>query len=57
MGMVPDLQAVRLPGALVELDASARIDVSLFWQQWRLCSAALDSVADAIRVHAAATLR
>jgi LysR family transcriptional regulator, chromosome initiation inhibitor len=54
-GMVPDLQAE--PGTeLVDLDPRVVIDVPLFWQQWRLRSAALDRVAAAVREQAAAVL-
>ncbi|MGH2885140.1 MAG: ArgP/LysG family DNA-binding transcriptional regulator, partial [Solirubrobacteraceae bacterium] len=55
-GMVPDLQAE--PGTeLVDLDPRAVIDVPLFWQQWRLRSAALQRVATAVREQAALVLR
>jgi LysR family transcriptional regulator, chromosome initiation inhibitor len=54
-GMVPDLQADAGP-ELVVLDPDAVIDVPLFWQQWRLRSAALERVAAAVRVQAAAAL-
>ena len=36
-GMVPDLQTLE-DGGLVELDPKGAIDVSLYWQQWRLSS-------------------
>jgi LysR family transcriptional regulator, chromosome initiation inhibitor len=53
-GMVPDLQAG--PG-LTEFDpARGTIDVRLFWQQWRLRTAALDRVADAVKAQAALAL-
>ena len=57
-GMVPDLQVEARPGegVLVELDDQGAIDVRLFWQQWRLRSAALEQVADAVRAEAAAVL-
>lgn len=42
-GMLPDLQR---DGALVELGEP--VDVGLHWQQWRLRSASLDRVADAV---------
>jgi LysR family transcriptional regulator (chromosome initiation inhibitor) len=55
-GMVPDLQAE--PGTdLVELDPQGAVDVPLFWQQWRLRSAALQRVAAAVRAEAAIALR
>ena len=48
-GMMPDLQLEGLPpGALQPLTASAHLDVPLYWQQWRLTSAALDHVAAAV---------
>ena len=55
-GMVPDLQAESGP-ELVELDPDGAIDVPLFWQQWRLRSAALDRVTAAVRARAAVALR
>jgi LysR family transcriptional regulator, chromosome initiation inhibitor len=55
-GMVPDLQADGRP-RLVELDPRGTIDVRLYWQQWRLPSAALQEVASAVRRHAVAQLR
>ena len=58
-GMVPDLQA-EPPGGedpLVEFDARARIDVPLFWQQWRRASPALERVSGAVRAHARSALR
>ncbi|HEY2656093.1 MAG TPA: LysR family transcriptional regulator ArgP [Solirubrobacteraceae bacterium] len=50
-GMVPDLQTDS-GGELVEFDPRAGIDVHLFWQQWRLRSAALERVAAAVTAHA-----
>jgi LysR family transcriptional regulator (chromosome initiation inhibitor) len=48
-GMLPDLQLNQLPpGALHPLTPTAHLDVPLYWQQWRLTSAALDHVATAI---------
>jgi LysR family transcriptional regulator (chromosome initiation inhibitor) len=48
-GMMPDLQLDQLPpGALQPLTRSAHLDVPLYWQQWRLTSAALDHVAAAV---------
>jgi LysR family transcriptional regulator, chromosome initiation inhibitor len=55
-GMVPDLQADGQP-RLVELDPRGTIDVRLYWQQWRLPSAALAALADVVRRHAAVQLR
>ncbi len=54
-GMVPDLQAE--PGTVVEFDPRGGIDVRLYWQQWRLGSAALERIAQAMRTQAAAVLR
>jgi LysR family transcriptional regulator (chromosome initiation inhibitor) len=58
-GMVPDLQAGPVDGEdrLVEFDDRGDADVRLFWQQWRLRSAALDRVAAAVRSQAADVLR
>jgi LysR family transcriptional regulator (chromosome initiation inhibitor) len=50
-GMVPDLQTSDGDG-LVELDARGAIDVTLYWQQWRLSSTILERVADAVRAQA-----
>lgn len=48
-GMLPELQLAQLePGTLTPLTPSARIDVPLYWQQWRLTTTALDHVASAI---------
>ncbi len=55
-GMVPDLQAGP-ETELVELDPRGAIDVPLFWQQWRLPSAALERVAAAVRAQAAVALQ
>lgn len=57
-GMLPDLQTALVRGRadLVELDPRGRHDVQLYWQQWRLASAALDRVAEAVRAAAAAAL-
>lgn len=55
-GMLPDAQAVDSvsDGALVVLDESGRLDVPLYWQQWRLHSPLLQRVASAV-VDAAGT--
>ena len=45
-GMVPAQQEP--PGELVELDPDGAVDVVLYWQQWRLRSATLDRVAEAV---------
>ena len=48
-GMLPDLQLDQLPaGTLRPLAPAAHLDVPLYWQQWRLTSAALDHVSTAI---------
>jgi LysR family transcriptional regulator, chromosome initiation inhibitor len=52
-GMVPDLQTTP---ELVELDPRGVIDVHLYWQQWRLHSAALEQVGQAVRAAAAQAL-
>lgn len=54
-GMVPDLQA-QDGTELVDIDPKGVIDVPLFWQQWRLRSAALERVAAAVRAQAAVAL-
>jgi LysR family transcriptional regulator (chromosome initiation inhibitor) len=56
-GMVPDLQAQSRAGKedLVELE-DGRVDVSLYWQQWRLRSRSLDLVSGAVRAAAASAL-
>lgn len=58
-GLLPDLQ-IRLrdyADSLVCIDESLHIDVGLHWQQWRLDSPALTSVATAIAAAAAELLR
>ncbi|RZU33417.1 LysR family transcriptional regulator ArgP [Blastococcus saxobsidens] len=47
-GMVPDLQARGDAAHLVVLDPAASVDVVLHWQQWRLRSATLDRVREAV---------
>ena len=47
-GMVPELQAREVPAELVDLDPAAAVDVVLYWQQWRLRSATLDRVREAV---------
>jgi LysR family transcriptional regulator (chromosome initiation inhibitor) len=58
-GMIPDLQAQAMlaDGRLVVLDEGGAVDVSLYWQQWSLQSAALSAVAAAIAQAAAVALR
>jgi LysR family transcriptional regulator, chromosome initiation inhibitor len=55
-GMVPDLQASGDSG-LVTFDPAGAVDVNLYWQQWRLRSAALERVAAAVRAQAEQTLQ
>jgi LysR family transcriptional regulator (chromosome initiation inhibitor) len=47
-GMVPGLQARGVTAELVPLDPAAAVDVVLYWQQWRLRSATLDRVREAV---------
>ena len=47
-GMLPDLQARDATAVLVALDPAATVDVVLYWQQWRLRSATLDRVREAV---------
>ncbi|SDF60379.1 LysR family transcriptional regulator, chromosome initiation inhibitor [Blastococcus aurantiacus] len=47
-GMVPDLQRRATTADLVAFDPPAVEDVALHWQQWRLRSATLDRVRDAV---------
>jgi LysR family transcriptional regulator (chromosome initiation inhibitor) len=55
-GMVPDLQSHAGDG-LVEIDPQGAVDVHLYWQQWRLRSATVERVADAVRAQAERMLR
>jgi LysR family transcriptional regulator, chromosome initiation inhibitor len=53
-GMIPDLQLPRDTGAgLVDLDPAGRMDVELYWQQWRVAGPTLDRVAQAVQATAA----
>lgn len=56
-GMVPDMQVSPADGGLPDLDPDGSLSVRLFWQQWRLRSAALDRSADAVRNAARTMLR
>ncbi|MFF9814831.1 LysR family transcriptional regulator ArgP [Streptomyces sp. NPDC014006] len=58
-GMVPEAQAEPLlrAGRLVELAPERAVDVPLYWQQWRLDSPALATVADTVAQTAAEALR
>ncbi len=57
-GMVPDVQAEPLlrEGRLVLLTPDHTVDVPLHWQQWKLDSPALATVAEAVAAEAAETL-
>ena len=55
-GMVPDLQARGVTAELVELDPASAVDVVLYWQQWKLRSASLDRVREAVLAAAAREL-
>lgn len=54
-GMVPDMQvaAALSNGDLVDLDPTGAIDVTLYWQQWKLRSSTLQQVATTLRTAAA----
>lgn len=58
-GMVPEVQAHPLlaEGRLVLLAPEEWMDVTLYWQQWRLDSPALAALAEAVTATAAETLR
>jgi LysR family transcriptional regulator (chromosome initiation inhibitor) len=58
-GLVPEAQAHAAlhTGALIEFLPGRRLDVPLFWQQWRLDSPALAAVATAVHAAAARGLR
>jgi LysR family transcriptional regulator (chromosome initiation inhibitor) len=58
-GMVPEAQAGPLlgQGRLVVLAPGQWMDVALYWQQWRLDSPALASLAEAVTTTASETLR
>ncbi|MGI5255766.1 LysR family transcriptional regulator ArgP [Streptomyces angustmyceticus] len=57
-GMVPEPQAEPLlrSGRLVELAPTRPMDVPLYWQQWKLDSPALSTVAEVVATAAAETL-
>ena len=58
-GMVPEAQADPLlrAGRLTVFAPDREVDVSLYWQQWKLDSPALAAVADAVTEAAARALR
>lgn len=51
-GMLLEQQISALPDPPRRLDPARSVDVVLYWQQWRLRSAALDAVASAVRATA-----
>lgn len=53
-GMLPDLQAP--PGDLVDFDPGHHIDVTLFWQRWRLRTTVLDRLSEAVQQASAGKL-
>jgi LysR family transcriptional regulator, chromosome initiation inhibitor len=53
-GMLPDLQA--LPGELIDFDPDRHIDVTLFWQRWRLRTRVLDRLSEAVQQASAGKL-
>jgi LysR family transcriptional regulator (chromosome initiation inhibitor) len=58
-GMIPEAQAAtrRADGELVDLAPDRPVDVSLYWQQWKLDSPAMVAVADAVSTTARRALR
>lgn len=58
-GMVPEPQfgEQARAGSLVRLPGSTTVGVALHWQRWRLDSAALDALSEAVRRAAAGSLR
>ncbi|MET8244492.1 LysR family transcriptional regulator ArgP [Streptomyces sp. NPDC005202] len=58
-GMVPEVQADPLlrAGRLVRLAPDQSVDVPLYWQQWKLDSPALATLAEAVATTAAEALR
>ena len=55
-GMVPGQQTPDATAGLVELDPAGAVDIVLYWQQWRLRSATLDRVREAVLAAAARDL-
>jgi LysR family transcriptional regulator (chromosome initiation inhibitor) len=53
-GMLPDLQAP--PGDLVDFDPGHHLDVTLFWQRWRLRTTVLDRLSEAVQQASAGKL-
>lgn len=57
-GLLPEQQIADFaPDALVALDAGRFVDVTLYWQRWRLSSPTLDAVTEVVREVAARHLR
>ncbi|VVJ18605.1 Transcriptional regulator ArgP [Amycolatopsis camponoti] len=56
-GMIPELQAAPRGDALVDLAPDRPLDVPLHWQQWKLDSPALATVANAVAAGAGKALR
>ncbi|MBD3779492.1 MAG: LysR family transcriptional regulator ArgP [Micrococcales bacterium] len=58
-GLLPEADAAagEREGVLVDLDPGRHVDVTLYWQQWTLPTAALHRTGDAVRAAAAAALR
>ena len=56
-GMLPEPQLADAAADVVPLAALDPVDVPLHWQRWRLGSALLDDLTDAVREAAAASLR
>jgi LysR family transcriptional regulator, chromosome initiation inhibitor len=55
-GMIAELQTAPDDHRLVDIDPRGPADVVLYWQQWRLPSAALERVAAAVRAAATSAL-
>ncbi|MGD0376444.1 MAG: LysR family transcriptional regulator ArgP [Streptosporangiaceae bacterium] len=53
-GMLPDLQAP--PGDLLYFDPEHHVDVTLFWQRWRLRTTVLDRLSEAVQQASAGKL-
>jgi LysR family transcriptional regulator (chromosome initiation inhibitor) len=47
-GMLPDQQVRGREADLVDLDPNGAVDIILYWQQWKLRSASLDRVREAV---------
>jgi len=58
-GMLPDADAAagEADGTLVDLDPGRHVDVTLYWQQWTVRTAALERTGAAVRAAAEAYLR